>query len=229
MDKNTILEKIKFGLVVSCQALENEPLHSSEIMSKMAIAAKEGGAIGIRANSVEDIFEIRKVVDLPIIGIIKKSYEDSEIYITASLKEVRLLIDSPADIIAFDATLRKRPGNEKIEDTIKEIKDSGKLVMADISTYEEGINAFNLGVDIISTTLSGYTNYSCNSVQPDFNLIKKLSQNIKIPVIAEGRIKSPEQLVECFKSGAYSAVVGGAITRPQQITKGFTEAIKNLR
>jgi N-acylglucosamine-6-phosphate 2-epimerase len=229
MDKNIIKEKIKSGLIVSCQALENEPLHSSVIMSRMAVAAKEGGAKGIRANSIEDIVEIRKAVDLPIIGIIKKVYDDSEVYITPTLKEANLLINSPAEIIAFDATLRKRPSNEKLEDLVKKIKNSGKLAMADISTYEEGIYACNLGVDIISTTLSGYTSYTSGISMPDYELIRKLSESIKIPVIAEGRIKSPEQLIECLKAGAFSVVVGGAITRPQEITKGFAEAIKSMK
>lgn len=228
MDNKVIKEKIRSGLIVSCQALEAEPLHSSVIMSRMAVAAKEGGAVGIRANSIEDIVEIRKAVDLPIIGIIKNIYEGSEVYITPTLKETNLLINSPADIIAFDATLRKRPDNEKLEDIIKAIKNSGKLAMADISTYEEGINAYNLGVDIVSTTMSGYTSYSGSISTPDYELIKKLSKSIKIPVIAEGRVKSPEQLVECLEAGAFCVVVGGAITRPQDITKGFVEAIKSM-
>ncbi len=222
-----VLVQIKKGLIVSCQALEDEPLHSPIIMSKMAVAAKMGGAVGIRANTVEDINEIRKNVDLPIIGIIKEVYEDSEIYITPTLKETKELLDSSADIIAFDATLRKRPKNEKLEDIIREIKKSGKLAMADISTYEEGIQAYKLGVDIVSTTLSGYTPYSPQLLEPDYELIKKLSKDINIPLIAEGRVTTPEQLIKCLKCGAYSVVVGGAITRPQLITKHFVEAIED--
>lgn len=226
MKNEIILEKIKGGLIVSCQALQDEPLHSSIIMGKMAIAAKVGGAVGIRANSVEDICEIRKNVDLPIIGIIKSIYENYDVYITPTIKEVEMLINSPCEIIAFDATERKRPNNVKIDEIIKRIHVSGKLAMADISTYEEGVKASNLGADIISTTLSGYTEYSPQKSEPDYELIKELSENVKIPVIAEGRIASPDKLLKSLKCGAYSVVVGGAITRPQLITKEFTEAIK---
>jgi N-acylglucosamine-6-phosphate 2-epimerase len=225
--KNEIIKShINGGLIVSCQALEDEPLHSPVIMGRMALAAKMGGAVGIRANSVEDIFEIRKNVDLPIIGIIKSVYPDSDVYITPTIKEVRMLIDSPCDIIAFDATNRMRPDNENLEHLIKEIKYANKLAMADISTYEEGMHAYRLGVDIVSTTLSGYTPYSPQINEPDYELIKKLSKDMDIPVIAEGRITKPEQLVNCLMHGAFSIVVGGAITRPQLITKSFTEAIE---
>lgn len=228
MNKENIKSRIKGGLIVSCQALEDEPLHSPVIMGRMALAAKMGGAVGIRANTVEDIYEIRKNVDLPIIGIIKSIYSDSEVYITPTLSEVKMLIDSPCDIIAFDATRRARPGGENIENIIREIKKSNKLAMADISTYEEGIEAFTLGVDIVSTTLSGYTPYSPQIIEPDYELIKKLTQAIDIPVIAEGRITNPEELISCLKLGAFSIVVGGAITRPQLITKSFTEAIEEF-
>jgi N-acylglucosamine-6-phosphate 2-epimerase len=155
MSNKNILAQISGGLIVSCQALENEPLHSSAIMGRMALAAEMGGAAGIRSNSVEDIREIRKNVSLPIIGIIKKDYPDSDIYITPTMKEVEELIESPCDIIAFDATNRKRPGNLKTEEIIKRIKDSNKIAMADISTYEEGLEAYILGAQIVSTTLSG--------------------------------------------------------------------------
>lgn len=229
MQKEEILNKIHGGLIVSCQALEDEPLHSSIIMSRMANAAKIGGAVGIRANTVEDILEIRKMVELPIIGIIKRDYSDSEIYISPTLKEIQELIDSPAEIIALDATLRRRPKNEKIESSIEAIKKAGKIAMADISTYEEGIEAYKKGFDIISTTLSGYTPYSPQIENPDYELIKKLSRDVNIPVIAEGRVFYPEQLIKCFGCGAYCVVVGAAITRPQTITKHFVRAINEYK
>lgn len=196
------------------------------IMGRMALAAQMGGAVGIRANTVEDINEIRNHVDLPIIGIIKQEYENIDIYITPTLEEVKALVNSAADIIAFDATNRARPRGEKIEDIIKEIKASGKLAMADISTFEEGMAAVEKGCDIVSTTMSGYTPYSLNNSEPDFELIRRLSAQISVPVIAEGRIFSSEQLVECFKNGAFSAVVGAAITRPHVITKTFVKALE---
>lgn len=221
-----MLEQLKGKLIVSCQALENEPLHSSFIMSKMALAAKKGGAVAIRAQSVSDIKAIKMEVDLPIIGLIKKNYVDSEIYITPTINEVNSLIESGCEIIALDMTKRIRPFDEKVERLINLIKRSNRLVMADISTYEEGVLAEKLGADCVSTTLSGYTSYSRQGVEPDFQLIENLSKTLKIPVIAEGRIHYPYQLKEAFERGAYSAVVGGAITRPQEITERFVQALE---
>ena len=159
MDNYQIINKIKGGLIVSCQALEDEPLYSSFIMSKMALAAEEGGAVGIRANSVVDIAEIQKSTALPIIGLIKKDYADSEVYITPTEAEVDALVLVGADIIAMDATNRPRPNGESLDAFFKRIKEKypNKLFMADCSTYEEGIHASELGFDIVGTTLSGYT------------------------------------------------------------------------
>ena len=222
-----MLENFKGKLIVSCQALEDEPLHSPFIMSKMALAAKEGGAIAIRAQGVLDIKEIKKQVNLPVIGLIKKSYKDSDIYITPTKAEVKSLIETGCEIIALDMTKRTRPFNESVESLIKLIKENNRLVMADISTFEEGILAEKLGADCVSTTLSGYTSYSPQELEPDFELVSRLSKCLKIPVIAEGRIHYPCQLKKAFESGAYCAVVGGAITRPQEITKRFVQVLKN--
>ncbi|MCD2501600.1 N-acetylmannosamine-6-phosphate 2-epimerase [Clostridium sp. NSJ-145] len=215
----------KGKLIVSCQALKDEPLHSSFIMGRMALAAKEGGAVAIRANGVEDINEIKRVTGLPIIGIIKRDYNDSDIYITASSREVNELLETDAEIIALDCTNRKRPNNENIADLIEVIHSNGRLVMADISTYEEGIKASELGVDIISTTLSGYTPYSPKLNGPDYELVYNLTKDVQVPVFCEGRINTPEDAKRAFDFGAYSIIVGGAITRPKQITERFVKGI----
>ena len=220
-----MLEEIKQKLIVSCQALEDEPLHSSFIMGRMALAAKQGGAAGIRAQSKEDIDEIIKVTGLPVIGIVKRNYKDSDIYITPTKKEVEELLTTDSKIIALDATLRVRPNGEKIEDLIKLIKSHGRLAMADCSTYEEGVHAQELGFDCVSTTLCGYTPYSENLPGPNIELIEKLSASLSIPLIAEGKINTPDDLKAVFKAGAYSAVVGAAITRPQNITAKFTAVL----
>lgn len=221
-----MLDGVKGNLIVSCQALADEPLHSSFIMGRMAIAAKEGGAVAIRAQGVSDINEIKEVTKLPIIGIIKRNYDDSEIYITPTMKEVDELLGTGCEMIALDATKRKRPNNENIKDLVDAIHEKGKLAMADVSTFEEGIEAERIGFDCISTTLSGYTPYSTQSNSVDFELLEELVKTVKIPVICEGRINTPEELKKAFDLGAYSAVVGGAITRPQQITKRFTDILK---
>lgn len=223
-----LLDIIKGGLIVSCQALKEEPLFSSFIMGRMALAAKEGGARAIRAQGIEDIIEIKKVTNMPIIGLIKKSYSDSEIYITPTFKEVKALVESKCcEMIALDLTHRKRPNSENVKDLIKYIHQNNILVMADISTYEEGLEAQDLGVDCVSTTLSGYTSYSRQGKGPDLDLVKLLSNDLKIPVIAEGRIHSPSDLKKVYECGAYSAVVGGAITRPKEITERFIDEISN--
>lgn len=223
-----ILKKLNGGLIVSCQALEDEPLHSSYIMQRMAVAAMLGGAVGIRANSIEDICEIRKQVNLPIIGIIKKNYEDSEIYITPTLQEVADLAEAGTEIIAMDATNRIRPGGWQLQDFAEKIKElyPTQLFMADCATYEEAIMADKLGFDLISTTLCGYTSDTCEAAIPDFTLLKRMVKDCKKPIIAEGGIWMPEQLAEALDTGALAAVIGSAITRPMDITKRFVAAIK---
>lgn len=218
-----MLEQVKGKVIISCQALENEPLHSSFIMGRMALAVAQGGAAGIRANSVADIEEIRKQVDLPIVGIIKHDYPDSEIYITATSKEVDALLETNIEMIALDATDRKRPGGETTRELVTKIHEGKKLAMADISNVEEGIKAEKVGFDCVSTTLSGYTPYTKTRPRPDFELLEQLRNAISIPIICEGHITEPAEVAEAFKRGAYSVVIGSAITRPQEIAKRFTD------
>ncbi len=229
MIKNAILKKIHKGIIVSCQALEDEPLYGAEIMAKMAMAAKAGGAVGIRANYPQDIRAIRKAVGLPLIGLYKVQYPDSAVYITPTLKEVEEVVKAGADIVAIDCTKRLKPGNKTTGDFIKEIRDNfTTIILADISTYEEGMEALEAGADMISTTLSGYTPYSPQIEGPDFELVERLAKNAAVPVIAEGRIWTPEEAVKALELGAYAVVVGTAITRPQEITKRFAKAVSRL-
>ena len=221
-----MLDKVKGELIISCQALEGEPLHSPMIMGRMAIAAKQAGAKGIRAQGVADILEIQKVTGLPVIGIIKKDYDDSEVFITATKVEVQALIDTGCEMIALDATKRERPNGEKLEDLVKMIQDAGVESMADISTLEEAKTAEKLGFSCISTTLAGYTSYSKNVDGPDFDLIQNILEEVKIPLIAEGKIHYPSDLRKVMDMGVYSAVVGGAITRPQEIAQRFLKEMK---
>lgn len=222
----SVYQKLKGGLIVSCQALDTEPLHSSFIMSRMAYAAREGGAAGIRANSPEDIREIRMTVDLPIIGLYKAVYEDSEVYITPTMKEIYELMEVKPDIIAIDATNRLRPFGISLEQFFKKIRSQypDMLFMADCSCYEDGVHAAVLGFDFIGTTLSGYTMETKGKKLPDFELIKRLS-DLKLPVIAEGGIWAPEELKQAMDCGAFAAVVGTAITRPREITRRFVNAV----
>ncbi len=224
----SVKEKIKGGLIVSCQALENEPMHSSFIMSRFALSAKQGGAKGIRANTVEDIAEIKKMVDLPVIAIIKRDYEGSSVYITPTMKEVDELMSVNPEIIALDATDRQRPNGETLEGLVKKTREKypSVLLMADTSTYEEAKRADELGFDFIGTTMRGYTEYTKGIEIPDYDLIKKMSETLSACIIAEGGIWEPWQLKKALDCGAFCAVVGGAITRPQNITKRFVSAIE---
>lgn len=216
-----MLDQIKGKLVISCQALPGEPLHSPMIMGRMALAAKNAGAAGIRAQGVEDIIEIKQVTGLPVIGIIKRNYPDSEIFITATKKEVQELLATDCEMIALDATIRPRPNGELLQDLLDQIHAANRLAMADCSTAEEAKIAEEMGFDCVSTTLAGYTSYSTQTSGPDVELVKQLVKDCQIPVIAEGKIHTPEQLKEIMDLGVYSAVVGGAITRPQEIAQRF--------
>lgn len=221
---------MKGRLIVSCQALPEEPLHSSYIMGRMAAAAKEGGAAGIRANTKEDITEIKRNVDLPIIGIVKRDYEDSEVYITPTMREIEELMAVGPEIIAMDATSSLRPGGKTLEEFYREVRSvyPDQLLMADCSTVEEALAADQIGFDFIGTTLVGYTKQSkgLKIESDDFAIIKEIMQSVSHEVIAEGNINTPEKVRRVMDLGVYSVVVGSAITRPQIITKQFVEALK---
>lgn len=226
------LEALKGHLIVSCQALPHEPLHSSFIMGRMALAAKEGGARGIRANTKEDILEIKKNVDLPVIGIVKRDYDDSKVYITPTMKEIDELMEVKPEIIAVDATSDLRPNGVTIDEFYKEIrlKYPEQLLMADCSTVEEALHADELGFDFIGTTLVGYTEQSkgMKIEENDFEIIRTILEKSSHKVIAEGNINTPEKAKRVIELGCYSVVVGSIITRPQLITKSFAEAIDTI-
>ncbi|WP_413378659.1 N-acetylmannosamine-6-phosphate 2-epimerase [Paenibacillus taichungensis] len=221
------------GLVVSCQALEYEPLHSSLIMGRMAIAAKEGGAIGIRANTAADVKEIKEQVDLPVIGIVKRNYGTNPVFITPTILEVDELAEVHAEIVAVDATLRARPDGKSLDEFVHEIrtKHPQLLLMGDISTKEEAVNAERLGFDLISSTLVGYTEETAGLKLYDnqFAALKEILTSVQTPVVAEGNIMTPEMAATCLEAGVYCVVVGGAITRPQQITERFVSEIAKLK
>lgn len=229
MDKRDILEAIRGKLIVSCQALPHEPLHSPYIMGRMAQAAKEGGACGIRANTKEDITEIKARTGLPIIGIVKREYENCKVYITPTIDEIDELMEVQPEIIAVDATDTIRPNGRTLEVFFHEVKKRypDQLFMADCSTVEEAFYADALGFDFIGTTLVGYTEQSAGVKieHNDFEFIRKILSKVKHPVIAEGNIDTPEKAKRVIELGCYSAVVGSIITRPQLITKKFTEIL----
>lgn len=218
------------GLIVSCQALPDEPLHSSFIMSKMALAAYQGGAVGIRANTKEDIQAIQQEVDLPIIGIVKRDYEGSKVFITATSQEVDELIESGCEVIALDATTQTRP-KESLSELVAYIREHAPNVeiMADISTLEEAKQADDLGFDYVGTTLRGYTDYTKGHIlyEDNFQFLKDVLEAVDAKVIAEGNVITPEMFETVSNLGVHCTVVGGAITRPKEITQRFVNALKS--
>ncbi|MBE9388716.1 N-acetylmannosamine-6-phosphate 2-epimerase [Vagococcus salmoninarum] len=225
------IQKVQGGLIVSCQALAAEPLYSSFIMSRMALAAQVSGAVGIRANTVVDIQAIKDQVDLPLIGIIKQDYEGYSVFITPTLKEVRAVCAAGAEVVAMDGTQRSRPNDETLEEIITTIKKEYPeiLLMADCSNLEDASLAESLGFDFVGTTLYGYTEgtQGCDIADNDFQFLKEVLAITSLPVIAEGKVDTPEKAKRVIELGCLCVVSGGAITRPQEITKRFADAVKS--
>lgn len=218
---------LRSKLVVSCQALPDEPLYGPDIMARMAVAAWQGGAVAIRANTPEDICAIRAAVSVPIIGLWKDHIPGYDVYITPTLEDARSVAEAGADIISIDATLRPHPHGLSLAEFIRCIKElTGCCILADISTIEEALLAEESGADMIASTLSGYTPYSPQIPGPDLALVEQMTRQVRIPCLAEGRYNSPEMAVEALRRGAYAVIVGGAITRPAEIASRFSSAFE---
>ena len=232
MKKNLaeILDATKGSIIVSCQALPSEPLYCEEmsLMPFMAMAAKQAGSKCIRTSSIRDVVEIKKVTGLPVIGLVKRVVEGYASYITPTMKEIDDLVAVESVIVALDCTQRTRGDGITINEFIAQIKEKYPdiVLMADISTFEEGVNAEKCGVDLVGTTLSGYTDYSPKVDGPDFALVERLVSALSIPVIAEGKVHYPDQAKKMLELGAHAVVVGGAITRPLEIAQRFYKAIE---
>ena len=215
------IEAIKGGLVVSCQAYPGEPLRHPETMAQMAMAAVEGGAVGIRCQGLSDIAAIKGQVEVPVIGIWKDGREG--VYISPTLRHARCCASAGADIVAIDATGRPRPDGRTYADTVRALHDEGIVVMADCGSFADAERAVEAGSDIISTTLSGYTGERKKTDGPDFDLLRRMVAAFgdATPVLCEGRIHTPDQLTQVMAMGAWAAVVGTAITHPTSITRWF--------
>ena len=229
MDKNQFLEAIHHKMIVSCQAIPGEPLYVEDrsVMYLMARAAKMAGSPAIRTSSVRDVIAIKNETSLPVIGLIKIRYEGYESYITPTMREVDELIAVGSDVVALDCTMRRRGDGTTITQFLSQIRTKYPdiLLMADVSTYEEGMNAAKGGADIVGTTMSGYTAYSRQADGPDLELMRCLAADAGVPVIREGKIHTPEQAVEALRTGVWAIVVGGAITRPLEIAGRFQKKI----
>ena len=220
---NNIIDKIKHSIIISVQAMPNEPLYQEECLNAMIKSVLKGGAKALRLAGARDIKNAKKFSDVPVIGLTKpdvipKNWKQI-VYITPGIKEVSELVAAGADIIAVDGTSRPR-GNDNLNKIVKYITMNKRISMADISTIYEAVAARTLGFDMVSTTLSGYTQFSdTNSEEPDFKLLEQAVKILDCPVILEGRIWTPEQIKKAFDLGAHAVVIGSAVTRPQLIVK----------
>jgi N-acylglucosamine-6-phosphate 2-epimerase len=220
------LDRLRNGLIVSCQAAPGSPLANRGFMSYMAEAAEAGGAVAIRAEGLKDISEIKKAVSIPIVGLIKLKSENTPVVITPLLEYVYQLLEAGVDLIAVDATLRKRVDGTLGNDFVAQAKAIGAVVIADIDDLESAISAEKSGAVAVFTTLSGYTKGQVPEL-PDIDLVKSCSTHCAVPVIAEGRFNSPELVSQAFDAGAWSVCVGSAITDPWLSTKRFIKMINS--
>jgi N-acylglucosamine-6-phosphate 2-epimerase len=218
--ESAILEKIKNGLIVSCQAPAQSPLSGKGLMAVMAEAAEAGGAAAIRAEGIADIKSIKSAVSIPVIGLIKKIQPGTSVIITESIQNVKDLIDAGADMVAVDATLRKRLDGTLGPEFIEKIKVLGIPIMADVDEMASALSAAKAGADCVSTTLAGYT-IEMTPELPDIDLVSQCAVQINVPIIAEGRFSTPQQVAQAFDAGAWSVCVGGAITDPYLSTIRF--------
>lgn len=220
---HTAVDRIRHGLVVSCQAYPGEPMLDPTVMTAIALAAIEGGAVGIRAKGLDDIAMIRSRTATPLIGLVKVGR--GGVFITPTVADAAKVAEAGADIVAIDGTARKRPDGRPLQDTVAAVHDVGKLVLADCSCLDDALHSISAGADCLSTTLSGYTDSRPRTTGPDTQLLTELLGVTHLPVIAEGRIRNPEDARRCLDAGAYAVVVGTAITHPTTITRTFVTAL----
>jgi N-acylglucosamine-6-phosphate 2-epimerase len=224
-----IFQSFRNSIVVSCIPESGDPTYNSEFIAIMAYAARAGGARAIRLNGPEDISAVKAKIDLPIIGYFKANYPGFSVSITPTISHAEMVAAAGADIIELDASQLPHPEGMLVEELIRQVKRrTGKPVIADVSTPMEGILAANMGADAVMTALAGYTNFSMAELGPDFNLIASLSKRLHIPLLAHGRIQTPELARKVLELGAFAVVVGSAITRPQLITERFVQEITKI-
>jgi N-acylglucosamine-6-phosphate 2-epimerase len=222
--RDAVLRRLRGGLVVSCQAPPGDPLHGPTFMAAMARAAVAGGAVGIRAEGPPDVRAVCQAVDVPVVGLWKQGA--TGVYITPTVDHARAVAEAGAQIVAIDATGRPRPDGSTMPEVVAGLRRTNHcLVMADVSTAAEGVAAAAAGADLVATTLAGYTPYSRQGPGPDLELVAALAARVEVPVVAEGRIATPQEARAALDAGAWTVVVGGAITRPQLITARFVAAL----
>jgi len=222
---NPDIEKLRGGLIVSCQAPQGSPLNDPQIIAALALVAEKHGAVGVRINSASHVAATSACVSIPIIGIEKVISLESDVYITPTFDVASGLVASGANIVATDATRRIRPRGERLEDLIHRVQQElQRPVMADVATFDEGLYAADCGAEIVATTLCGYTAESRGTLLPALDLLEGLAKRLDVPVICEGGVGSPEQVRQAFDCGAYAVVVGTAITGVGHLVERFAAA-----
>ncbi|PIJ62997.1 N-acetylmannosamine-6-phosphate 2-epimerase [Mesotoga sp. H07.pep.5.3] len=224
-EKKSMILSLYRKLIVSCQALEGEPLFGTEAIIQIAKAVAEGGASAIRANGFSDIMAIKALVNLPIIGLNKRHIEGYPVFITPTYEDASRVIEAGAEIVALDCTDRRRP--ESLKSIFDRIRSNYPqiAIMADIASLDDARQIIDLEPDILATTLSGYTADTNHRDKPDLELVEYLVKEFNVPVNAEGNFWTPDQVVNALKAGAHTVTVGSAITRPQIITERFVNNI----
>lgn len=227
MTNRTLIESLRGGLIVSCQAPAGSPLHDPYIIARIALTAELNGAAGLRIDSPAHIAATRALVSLPIVGIHKVVRPGSDVYITPLFDDAAGVAAAGADIIAVDATDRPRPDGGDVPSLIRRIADDLRLpVMADIAAFDEGLRAADCGAALVATTLRGYTAGTRGASLPAIELVEKLASKLSIPVICEGGVSSPEHLQMALDAGAHAVVVGGAITGIDLLVRKFAHVVQ---
>lgn len=229
MTTDSIVQSLSQGLIVSCQAPVDSPLHEPNVIAAMAEAAVQRGAIGVRIDTPTHIQAVRQRLSCPIIGLWKQEIAGYEVYITPQFKHAQAVAAAGADIVAIDATDRDRPEGETVAGLIQKIHETlGKPVMADVDTLEAAMAAAAAGADLVGTTLYGYTDATRHQTPPSFELLTEMVNQLAVPVICEGGIASPAQAKQAIDLGAYAVVVGTAITGIDALVKAYYSALVRL-
>jgi len=233
-EKIELIEKLRGGLIVSCQVQKDDPIYTPDMAVKMAEAARWGGAVGIRANSPEQIRAIHEAVpELPVIGLWKVWHEDTDVFITPTMKEIRAIRESGAAILAMDCTRQITHEGTVAWDLLPQVKKEfpDAITFADVSDYEEAAHAADMGADIIAPTLYGYTKATADIEEPDLRMFARICRDFsdRAYIMMEGHIYTPEDAMKVIYLGAHAVIVGSAITRPHLTTKRFTDLLSRYQ
>jgi N-acylglucosamine-6-phosphate 2-epimerase len=218
-----LIDRLYHRLVVSCQAYPGEPMRDPAIMAAVAESVVRGGAAAVRVQGLDDIREVRRRLTVPVIGLVK--VDAPGVFITPTVADAVAVATAGADVVALDGTRRRRPDGRTLSESVLAVHERGLLAMADCGSSEDAAHAVEAGADLIGTTLSGYTDERPGRDGPDLELVRELVARFATPVVAEGRVRDPDDVAACLAAGAHCVVVGTAITHPERITRRFVAAL----